>query len=211
MASEARAFFTVALDDVANLMWFHENEGGGAPGKRAAHFGSLNKSAIVLLCAAWESYIEFVICEAADRNIQYAASPDAMLKSLKKLVGSHVRDGKDESTWQLLAGDGWKNLAKSVVRAKVGSLNTPKSHQITELMSSVLDVRDICANWTWHKNPVGVPSAKLNDFVKLRGAIAHGEKLSFTVTKAQVTTAQDLLERLVDIVEARLINEGLIP
>jgi hypothetical protein len=72
-------------------------------------------------------------------------------------------------------------------------------------------VKDVGKNWTWHKNPVGVPSGKLDDFVKLRGSIAHGEKLAATVTKAQVTAARDLLSRLVDAVEARLFNDGLIP
>lgn len=211
MPSSAQAAFENALSDVDNLMWFHENEGGDAPGRRAGHFGSLNKSAVVLLCAAWETYIETVITECAARNISRAASPADMLKSIRRLVSSHVREGKDESTWQRIAGDGWKDLSKSVVQSKVGALNTPKQGPVSDLMLSVLGVRDVTNNWVWHRNPLGTPASRLNDFVRLRGSIAHGERLPRSVTKANVTSARDLLTRLVQAVDSRLQQERSLP
>lgn len=210
MASEAKVSFESALADVDNLLWFHENEGGEAPGRRGGHFGSLNKSAIVLLCAAWETYVEAVIQECADRNIAAAATPADILRSLQKLIQSYIRQAKNESTWQLAAGDGWRELGRAVVRSKVNALNTPKHGQVTDLMLSILGVREIGRTWTWHRNPVGEPARRLNDFVRLRGAIAHGERLPRSVTKANVTAAYDLLTRLVEAVEARLILEGLL-
>jgi hypothetical protein len=211
MASAAYDAFERALTDVDNLMWFHESEGGDAPGRRAAYFEALNKSAIVLLCAAWESYVEFVISEAAQANIDAAAGPDQMLKSLRKLTGSLVRSSSDERLWQQVAGDGWRDLSKAAVAAKVGALNTPKPVQVKELFSTVLGVEDIGSNWTWAKNPLGRPAETLKDFVTLRGSIAHGERRPRAVTKADVTKYRRAIERLVNCVEAALVAAELMP
>jgi len=210
MPSSADASFRRALTDVNNLMVFHENEGGNAPGRRSADLGSLNKSAIVLLCAAWESYVEFVIRECAVRNIDAAMAPSDMLKPLRKLVSSHLRSDKDESTWERTAGEGWRDLTKSCVHSIVSILNTPKTVQVFSLMKEVLGVSDLDGTWSWHKNPLGKPARRLNAFVALRGSIAHGEVLPNNVKKKQVTEAKDLLSRLVEKVETRLIADGLL-
>lgn len=210
MPSRAFVAFYRALNDVNNLMVFHENEGGNQPGRRPERLQSLNKSAIVLLCAAWESYIEAIICECTDANVDAATKPTDMLKPLRKLVSSHIREGKDESTWQLAAGDGWKALTKDVVKAKVGQLNTPKKGPVSELMHTILGTSEIENDWTWHRNPAGEPARKLNEFVSLRGGIAHGEQMGYAITKAHVTRAKDLLERLVKKVEDRLTADGLL-
>jgi hypothetical protein len=159
------------------LLWFHESEGGDGQGRRGRHFDSLNKSAVVLLCAAWETYIETVILECVERNIAAANAPNEMLRPLQKIAQSHIREGKVESAWQSVAGDGWKDLTRSLVQGKVSALNTPKPGPVTELIKSVLGVEDIKDNWTWHRNTLGTPSNKLKDFVTLRGGISHGERL----------------------------------
>lgn len=211
MPSAAKGSFSQALVDVDNLLWFHENEGGNRRGRRGAHFQSLNKSAIVLLCAAWETYIETVILECVDHNVDAVNTPDAMLRSLQKITQTHIREGKVENAWVSVAGDGWKELTKSLVRNRVSALNTPKPGPVTELMKSVLGIDDIKENWTWHRNPLGTPSENLKLFVTRRGAISHGEQLPETVTRASVTAAYDLVSRLVDCVEAKLVLEGLLP
>jgi RiboL-PSP-HEPN len=210
MPSNALVLFENALVDIDNLMWFHENEGGDGPGKRPIQFSSLNKSAIVLLCAAWESYVEAVVCEAAAQCIDSSATPDAMPKSLKKLVSSHVREGKDESAWQLAAGDGWRTLAQAVVQTRVNALNTPRLGQISDLMLATLGVKDIGNNWEWHKNPLGTPSEKLSDFIRLRGSIAHGEQMKRFIKKSEVTKARELLTKLAMKVEERLVEDELL-
>ena len=211
MPSDAKTAFTRALADVENLIWFHENEGGLGQGRRPAHFQSLNKSAVVLLCASWEIYIEMVILECAERSIAGAATPHAMLKSLQKLVQAHVRTGKVENAWQSVAGEGWKDLARSMAKNRVAALNTPKPGPVTELMDTVLGVDDIKTNWSWKNSPDGVPAQRLLDFVTLRGSIAHGEQLDEGLTKARVQTSQRLIVRLVNCVEAKLLAEHLLP
>lgn len=91
MSSNAYDAFKHALTDVDNLIWFHKNEGGQGRGRRGTHFQSLNKSAIVLLCASLETYLEKVIIECADINVSGASNPDDLLSSIQKLIQSHVR------------------------------------------------------------------------------------------------------------------------
>jgi hypothetical protein len=210
MPSAAQDSFEQALEDVDNVLWFHESAGGQGQGKRGRHFQSLNKSAAVLLCAAWEIYIETVVMECVERNVDSATIPTEMLRSLQRLTQRHIREGKVENAWQSVAGEGWRELTKSLARGHVAALNTPKPGPITELFKSVLGVEDIKDNWVWHKNPLGGPSEKLKNFVSLRGSIAHGEQLPETLTKARVEAAYDLVDRLVECVEIKLVNEGLL-
>ncbi|WP_291717722.1 HEPN domain-containing protein [Magnetospirillum sp. 64-120] len=210
MPSAAKTAFSHALNDVDNLLWFHAKEGGDGKGKRGAHFESLNKSAVVLLCAAWETYLETVIVECVERNVDAAASPTSMLHSLQKITQSHIRDGKEENAWVSVAGDGWRQLTKSLVKNRVAALNTPKPGPVKELAKAVLGIKDITDNWEWHRNELGVPSNNLQAFVTLRGSIAHGERLTKTVTKAKVKNGYELVSRLVNCVEEKLINEGFL-
>src|ERR1700761_9097270 len=119
MPSAAQGSFDRALDDVDNVLWFHEDAGGQGQGKRGRHVQSLNKSAAVLLCAAWEIYIETVIIECVERNLQTATAPNEMLRSLQKLTQRHIREGKVENAWQSVAGEGWKELTRSLARSRV--------------------------------------------------------------------------------------------
>ncbi len=208
--SQAKVSFEAALGDVTNLLQFHEEVGGQGPGKRPISLSSLNKSGIVLLCATWESYIEFVITECAERHVKAVSKPDEMRKSLSKLVTKYIENEKDDRAWHAVSGDGWRDTAVSIVKARVAELNTPKTKQVSMLFYDLLDVKNIENNWKWHRSEIGVASTRLDDFVSLRGSIAHGEIGPKSITKADVTSAQDLIKRLVEKVEARLTMEKLI-
>lgn len=199
-----------ALGDVENLLHFHQEVGGHGPGRRPDNLSSLNKSGIVLLCATWESYVEFVIAECAERHVMAAATPNSMLKSLSKLVASIIRNDKDDRAWQNVAGKGWRNVALRAVKTRVATLNTPKTANVSGLFRDLLDVKDIENDWFWQKSKLEVAQTRLDEFVTLRGSIAHGEPRTANITKMRVTDAQDLITRLVDKIEARLKSEKLL-
>ncbi|MBV1830801.1 hypothetical protein HNW77_07280 [Komagataeibacter sp. AV436] len=210
MPSDAHTHFTTSLNDVNHLLWFHENAGGGGQGRRSSEFQALNKSAIVLICAAWESYVETVIMECAKKSIESATGPDQMLRPLKKITQNHIRCGKVENTWQLVAGDGWRALTTSLVNSRVSGFNTPKPGPVKELFKEIIGIQDITNDWQWHHNPLGTPENRLKEFVQLRGAIAHGAILERTIRKVDVTSAKDLISRIVEIVDGRLVRENFI-
>ncbi len=208
--SEAKIAFEAALADVQNLQAFHETVGGTGPGKRPYNLTSLNKSGVVLLCATWEIYVETVVIECTQLHLQKIAVPDLLLKPLSKLVTEFLKREKDDRAWHQVADQGWKLIVKSAVVERVGSLNTPKVAQVSGLFSDLLGVNAITDDWAWHKSSSSTAKTRLDEFVTLRGSIAHGEKQSANVTKATVTSAQDLITRLVEKVEGRLSKEGLI-
>lgn len=185
-------------------MNFHEQVGGVAPGRRSVSLSSLNKSGIVLLCAAWETYVESVSKEKAFRKIRLAQQPSDLPKPIFRLVTAHIRGDKNESVWTALAGRGWKDVAQSVVDQRIRSLNTPKPGPVRELFKAVNGVSDITDNWLWRRNDQQRVLGRLNDFVTLRGAIAHGDNLGYTVTKYHLNYGTDLILRLVECVEERL-------
>ena len=117
-------------------MHFHQNEGGVAPGRRNSDLGSLNKSAVVLLCAAWESYIEAVVLECVQfdiskRKMRQMICERASVRSLESVLGMIKMSGYG---W-IACGEGWKKLALDVAAEKIGALNTPKEAQIVSHFS----------------------------------------------------------------------------
>lgn len=208
--SAAEQHFRAAIEDVNTLMQFHEVHGGRGPGRRDARLQALNKSAIVLLCAAWETYIESVLTEAAERSIANAEAPDQLIDSISRLVAKGLKKAEREDAWHELAGEGWKGLARAAVASAIGVLNTPKTAQVKGLFRLILEINDIDASWTWQKTDAQKAGERLDEFVGLRGGIAHGDRAVDPVLKRSVVAAVDLITRLVGKVEERLTAEGHI-
>jgi hypothetical protein len=63
MPSTAYGEFKVNLTDVDRLIALHRQESGAGRGRRG--LGHITRGALVLLCAAWERYVETVVSEGA--------------------------------------------------------------------------------------------------------------------------------------------------
>lgn len=98
----------------------------------------------------------------------------------------------------------------SLISARISGFNTPKPRATKELFKEIIGIQDITDNWQWHRNPLGTPTDRLSELVKLRGAIAHGATLSNTIKKSDVISAKDLISRIVKIVDKRLHDDGFI-
>lgn len=208
--SKSKEAFVIALKDVKNLQHFHTAVGGSGVGRRSDNFSSLNKSGIVLLCASWEIYVEQIVIECTNIHLENVVTPDTMLSSLSKLVTKFLDKEKDDRAWHKIVNDGWKGIVRSAVATRVGILNTPKTAQVSSLFEELLNINNITSNWSWHRCSNQYAMARLNEFVTLRGSIAHGERQSANITKATVLAAQDLVTRLIDKIEDRLLQDGLL-
>lgn len=166
MPSKALDFFEKKLlTDVDRLIKTHEDISGGRPGRH--HLGHITRSGFVMLCAAWESYIEHVGEEALRKMIERSTSPKDLPKLVQKHVANFVREHKNELKVLELAGDGWVGLFVQVAALDTSKLNTPKSEPIKILFRRLAGVDDI---WTdWEDSEV----QEIDDFVSLRGEIAH--------------------------------------
>lgn len=199
MASKARNAFDENMEDVARLLALHEGAGGNGPGRRYG-LEVLNKSAVVLLTSYWESYCEDIAEEALELLVSKIKSPDELPESIRKLIVKELKEDKhDFAIWQL-ADDNWRVYLKSRLEnyksTRNRNFNTPKHAQVDELFETALGIKGISNSWLWDKTTAATAKKKLNNFVELRGAIAHRGKGEGSVTKKNVTDFKDLISTL---------------
>jgi hypothetical protein len=187
--------FLSNLKEVNRLADIHAEVTKPGPGRKH-NVAVLHKSAIVLLVACWESFIEDLAENALKSVIEAATSPLMIALNVRERIGSKLQGPK---AWEL-AGDGWKtacrnNLAEVLART-IGSLNTPKTAQVDELFEKTLGHKHLSSDWKWPGRSVSGAQTALDILVTLRGSIAHRVTTAKSVKKTHVADAQILLLRL---------------
>lgn len=190
MPSKARKALDENLKDVERLLKLHEQEGGNATGRRYG-LEVLNKAAVVLITAYWESYCEDIAEEALEHIVSHAPSSDALPKEIKKIIAKELKGNLSEIAVWDIADDKWRNLLKRRLKAlkedRNRKLNTPKYKNIDELFESAIGLTNVSSKWVWAKKlTVEKARQKLDKYVELRGEIAHRGKANTSVTKPQV-------------------------
>lgn len=183
------------VDEVRQLLEIHAAVGGEGPGRRT-NVEVLNKSAIVLVVACWEAYVEDLATFALDFMIKEAQSHKVFPKTVLERVASKC---SGPNAWAL-AGDGWKKALRdnfSEVLAKTtGTLNTPRAPQVDELFLKTLGLQDLSSCWYWPGRTQDRAVGALDALITLRGSIAHRVQHSDAVRKRRVTEAIELISRL---------------
>lgn len=200
MASKARKAFDRNVEDVQRLLEIHADVGGDAKGRRYG-LEVLNKSGIVLITAFWEAYCEDIAAEALEHLVDNVSSAANLPKELRKRIAAEVKkDQNDLAAWDL-ADSGWKGLVRarlaSLTQERNRRLNTPKAVQIDDLFASAIGLLKVSSSWSWKKMSTTKARQKLDNFVSLRGDIAHRGAAAEGVTKAQVTAYLNHVKRLV--------------
>jgi len=202
MSSTAKQSFDKNIKDVARLLELHTQEGGTGSGRRHG-LEVLNKSAIVLITAYWEAYCEDVAAEALRHILRHAKSPDRLPERLKKRIAKEVKGAPHELEVWKLAGSGWKsyltNRLEILQQERNRKLNTPKADNIDELFVEVLEIPKISSSWRWQGMNTDQAVQKLNEYVTLRGDIAHRGRHSKSIHRTKVedflTFAQTLAQK----------------
>jgi len=197
--TKARQAFNTSATEIRRLIAIHSDLGGTGPGRRY-QLEVLNKSAIVLITAIWEAFCEDLAAEAVDHLVSYVDSADDVPTELKKRIAAVVKNEKHELAVWKLADDGWRD----VIRARLSELtaernwnmNTPKSDQVDRLFADALGLASISASWKWPGMTAERARKKLDEFIALRGAIAHRGKSAKTCRKVQVTNYFEHVKRL---------------
>lgn len=178
MASPFELFFT-NLTDTQRLLEIHQQLGGDGPGRRH-RLEALNKSAIVLMCAAFEAFIETLATQSFSSLVDETHDPGHLPDTLRRAVAEKLKASPHHLQVWDLAGDGWKAACtahkQQAIEQYTAKMNTPKAGQIDELFKKLLGIPDFSDGWGWHNMPSQRCKDKLRRFVELRGAIAHGEQ-----------------------------------
>lgn len=200
MPTQARRAFDKNCEDVERLLEVHALIAGSGAGRKH-QVEVLNKAAVVLITAFWEAYCEDLAAEALEFLVDNAPDTSKLPKELRKRVAKELEADKNElAVWQV-AGDGWRAvLTQRLARLQVErnwNLNTPKSAKLDALFLDALGISDLSSGWSWQGMSSEDATTKLNDYVSLRGEIAHRGASATAVRKSDVTGYYELVKKLV--------------
>jgi hypothetical protein len=157
----------------------------------------LNKSAVVLLVACWEAYIEDLATAAFDHLMHHATSPSMFPSRVLSRASKSLRENRDETKVWALAGVGWRDVLSrhrdAALAEHVGRLNTPKPKQVDSLFEELIGLKALSTKWRWQGTSAERATARLEALVALRGEIAHRVTTSASVTTVHVKNATEFL------------------
>jgi len=181
--------FKENLVEVARLVDIHIDQTGRKQGRRYK-VEILNKSAVVLVTACWESFVEDAATAATDYILANIPEWDKLPKSIKKGASLLLKnDQNDLSCWKM-ADSGWKsvvlNYRDSLLHKYLFSFHNPSAANVDCLYEDLLGIKDISASWHWKGMHHDKAKQKLSDYIKLRGSIAHRVRTATPIYKEDV-------------------------
>lgn len=201
MSSKARQAFDENVQDINKLLELHASEGGDQRGRRYG-LEVLNKSAIVLITSFWESYCEDIAEEALEVIVQHAPNADVLPKEIKKVVAKTLKEDKNELAIWDISDDKWryvlrKNFA-TLTEERNKTFATPKSFNVNNLFESAVGLSNMSSHWKWAGMSKDQAVSKLNQFVSMRGDIAHRGSSTSTVKKSEVVDYLNHVKQLAE-------------
>lgn len=178
------------LSEVRELVNIHERVAGKSPGRKS-QVETLNKSGIVLLTACWETYVEELLSAAFDHLVNNATDHKAIPFGVLTKASNDLKNDRDSRRVWDLAGDGWKAVLKAykndILSGQIDYFHVPRPDNIDELFEKLIGLSKPTLKWKWKKMSNSKARQTLNEYINLRGAIAHKVKSSGKVLKKDVT------------------------
>lgn len=187
--------FVSNLNEVGRLTEIHSQITTKGPGRKY-DVQILHKSAIVLLVACWEAYVEDLARETLKFMIENGKDHTVFPNFVLERVGSMHGGLK---AWKL-AGQGWKKEMRGnldgVLAKTTGTLNTPKTAQVNDLFKKCIGLESLSSAWYWSGRSINQTTNALDDLVTLRGSIAHRVTTADSVTLKNVRDSRSFINRL---------------
>ncbi|UIP87424.1 HEPN domain-containing protein [Pseudomonas phenolilytica] len=163
-SSALQKFERNMLVDVDRIIESHGQLNHDGLGRRG--LGHITRSGVLMLCAAWELYLEELLVESVRTLIRRADIPTQLPQHVQKEISKTVRESKHKLKPLELAGDGWKTVYDNHTTQTIQGLNTPKSTNIDPLFKRFVGIENLSNSWS-------IGEEALNAFVTARGDIAH--------------------------------------
>jgi hypothetical protein len=195
------------LRETLRLTDIHTTLTGSKRGRRR-DVDILNRSAIVLVVACWESYIEDLARSAFEHLLLKAETPTIFPTKVLNLAGAELRTSQDSRRIWDLAADGWRRVLVShrdrVLAEFLDSFHTPRPEKVNRLFEHLIGLRDLSQQWKWRRSSASYVNKRLDDLVSLRGSIAHRVSAGRYVYKSEVQEAAHLVQRLAAVSSNRV-------
>lgn len=183
-------------DEVDRLIEIHAQLGGTGAGRRH-NIEVINRSAIVMLVACWEAYIEDLATIGFDYLLLNAESAEQLPEKLKANVARRIKEKNDDRFVWKLADTGWKQVLNKykieILTQHTGRFNTPRVKQVDKLYESLIGLRHVSNSWKWSGTSNTNAKRRLENLVTLRGEIAHKVMAGRSVHKEHVVSARHLI------------------
>lgn len=183
--------FRANLADVIRLIQIHRDLSGSERGRRVG-VECLNKSAIVLILASWEAFVEDLAESAFDCMLANAPDHTVFPNHVLTLAWADFKKAQTADAFTSIA-TGWKVvlsnyrnmiLEKFIVK---GSFNTPSGPNCNNLFTNLIGLHPFTGSWTWKITRSNVTSDDaeklLQTLIDLRGEIAHRATTAKAVQK----------------------------
>lgn len=160
----------------------------------------LYKSAIVLITSFWEAYCEDIAAEGLKHIVEHSTLASSLPDPLKKKLAVELKKAPHELEVWKIADDGWRKYLLDrmveMTEKRNSRLNTPRASQIDILFNEAMGIETISDEWAELKRSAQQAREELDQFVTLRGAIAHRGRHSADVERQQVVDYGNLVSAL---------------
>jgi hypothetical protein len=199
--SKAKTNFDENKADIDQLWSIHQDYAGKGAGRKHG-VEVLNRAAIIFITAIWESFVEDLATEAFDFLLANAPNSTVIPSKVKVAATRPMFDQKDSRKVWDLADDGWRSILTShkadALKRWLGEFNTPKTKQVNELYEELLGIVGLSKKWSWQKMSAIKAEKKLDEYLTIRGNIAHRVHHDTTVHK---NWSADYLGHVVGLVQ----------
>jgi hypothetical protein len=187
MPSDAYGEFLDNLTDVHRLVALHRSLSGSGRGRRG--LGHLTRGGLLLLCAAWERYVETVVLESGHFLTTMLPGFAALPAAVHQRVTQYANGS---NTWTVadLATPAWTVVYLDAITDRTSHLHTPKHGKLKALYTNHLGVLDIGQSW-------GAGTNTIDAFVALRGEVAHRGGQSQYIRFSKLLNAGETIKRTV--------------
>ena len=204
MPSLARDRFETNRADVERLWEIHQFVAGDERGRKY-RVDVINRAAIVFICACWESFVEDLAADGLDFLVQRAPDAKRIPNKLKGKIYDSLDSKNGPKVWDSLTDESWRELLISrrseIMEDWLGKFHTPKAEKVAGLFEGLLGLRDIREAWFWQKMSKRRACEKLDELVRIRGAIAHRTVHDETIHKSWTKDYLGHIAKLVDKTE----------
>ncbi len=197
------------MREINRLLGIHKEISGEGPGYKH-NVQVLNKSALVLLLACWEAYVEDLAENCFDVMLDYADDPTVFPEHVLAIAVKELKKADTLAIWGL-SKDGWRRALKSHKQRILdkyvakGSFNTPSAANVDRLFSELIGLTSLSSQWFWKGSSKDMSQQRLADLIELRGTIAHRVDCPTKVTKTMVVNYKKLINRLAVISHNRAL------
>jgi hypothetical protein len=200
MPSAAYTTFQAMRKDVVDLISAHyvfEHERSESKDT----LGYFIRSAMVMLCAAWERYNEDLLIESIDIANAHVSSASALPEEVQKTISGRVKRDKNELSPMWMADNGWKGIWRTFAKGETDALNTPNRENLNALFLSYFGLLEYSRFWTDDGRK------KVTKFVGDRGEIAHNGNRARHIEIDELREYQDMIVSCVIEIDSRMADE----